>query len=74
MDLFLTPEEVISLTKRTRRDAQVKMLRHMGIEHRVRADGSVVILRSHIEKIFGGIVDTAPPQKKRTEPNWAAIS
>lgn len=30
------------------------MLKFMGIEHRRRADGSVAVLYSHVEQLFGG--------------------
>lgn len=52
--MFLTPDELIELTGRKRRDAQAMVLRHMGIEHRVRPDGAVVVLRAHVEQLFGG--------------------
>ncbi|NYT44572.1 DUF4224 domain-containing protein [Alcaligenaceae bacterium] len=69
---FLSDSEVEGLTGRTRRDAQVRALRYMGIEHRERPDGSVAILRSHVEQVLG----YAPTKKKpayETEPNWSAI-
>lgn len=53
-DTFLTEEEVQALTERKVRRAQVSVLNSMGIEHRVRPDGSVAILRAHIVKIFDG--------------------
>jgi hypothetical protein len=27
----------------------------MGIEHKTRADGSVAVLRAHVERVFGAI-------------------
>lgn len=51
--MFLTPEELQQLTGRKRRNAQVLVLRFMGIEHRVRPDGSVVVLRAHVEQVLG---------------------
>lgn len=52
--MILTPEELQQLTGRKRRDAQARVLRHMGIEHRVRPDGSVVVLRAHVDEVLGG--------------------
>jgi hypothetical protein len=72
-DTFLETDEVKSLTERKTRPAQVKVLKAMGIEHRVRPDGSVAILRAHITKVFDG--DTSP-SKRTTEdmtPNWGAM-
>lgn len=61
--MFLTPEELVELTHRTRYGAQVRMLRAMGIEHRQRADGSVVVVRAHVEQLLGvvqGSIKTEP--------------
>lgn len=69
--MFLTRDEIATLTNRTRRSAQIRALRHLGIEHKVRADGSVVVLRAHVEHILGG--DQTQPQRKPKEPNWAAV-
>lgn len=71
-DTFLTHEEVQTLTERKVRTAQVKVLRAMGIEHRVRPDGSVAILRAHIFKVFDGSPE-AKKQTKQVEPNWEAM-
>ena len=57
--MFLTNEERQELTGRKHRTAQVETLRSMGVEHRLRSDGSIVILKSHIEKLFDGVVKTA---------------
>ena len=51
--MFLRNEEVVALTNRQRAAAQVRALRTMGIEHRVRPDGTVAILRSHVEHLLG---------------------
>lgn len=69
--MILTPSELAELTQRTRKDAQVRVLRFMGIEHRVRPDGSVAVLRSHVEAVLGGgrYTDTS----KTREPNWEAV-
>lgn len=41
---------------------------------KVRPDGSIVILRTHIEKVFGGDPEAARTKKaKETGPNLAAI-
>ena len=51
--MFLTADEVRDLTGKVRNQAQVAALRHMGIEHRVRPDGSVAVLRAHVESSLG---------------------
>jgi hypothetical protein len=70
--MILSPKELIDLTGRTRKDAQVCALRFMGIEHRLRPDGSVVVSRSHVERILGGS-STDKLSKSSAEPNWSAI-
>jgi len=66
LPLCLTVAEVAELTGRTRPTAQQRALRHMAIDHRLRPDGSVVVLRSAVDGI-----SAASPTTKRTEPNWS---
>ncbi len=51
--MFLGNDEIIELTNRQRSAAQVRALRTMGIEHRIRPDGTVAILRAHVEHLLG---------------------
>lgn len=68
--MFLTHDELEELTGKQRGYAQVRVLRLMGINHRVRADGSVAVLKSHVEKIFDGKEQI--PVMVNIEPNWNA--
>ncbi len=70
MNLTLSEKELRELTQRQKYTAQVKVLRAMGIEHRIRPDGTVAVLRSHLESLMGGARKT----RKETEwqPNWSA--
>lgn len=70
-DLFLTDEDLFGLTQRKRRDAQVKVLRFLGINHRVRPDGSIAILKEHVAKELGGTVEKK--KVKRVEPDWSGV-
>lgn len=71
--LFLTVDEIINLTGKKRRPSQVIALRFMGIDHKIRPDGSLLISRSHVEKLLDG--DSRIPRiKERIEPNWDAIN
>jgi Domain of unknown function (DUF4224) len=70
--MFLDSNALYELTRRRRSDAQIRMLRAMGIEHRIRADGSVAVLRGHIESLFGA-VPSSRSQEQNAEPNWSAI-
>lgn len=70
--MFLTKEDLIALTGRTQSAAQVRVLRFMGIEHRTRPDGSVAVLRRHVEKSLG---DSSDEKREREyEPNWSAFT
>ena len=69
--MILSQPELIELTGRFRRSAQVRVLRFMGIEHRLRPDGSVAVLRSHVERMLDGKVPDR--MRKSVEPNWSAI-
>ena len=56
----LTPEELVILTGKKYHSAQIRELNHMGILHRTRVDGSVVVARADIP------IDK-PKSKKVTE-------
>jgi hypothetical protein len=45
---FLTAQEVTEMTGCVQRAAQTRELTHMGVIHKLRADGSVLVLRAHI--------------------------
>ena len=61
--MFLDDDEVVSLTQRTRRSAQSRVLSFMGIEHRRRPDGSIAVLRAHVERMLGESVVLKKPRK-----------
>jgi hypothetical protein len=44
----------------------------MGIEYRARPDGSIAVLRAHVESILSGKIDKKT--KIPTEPNWGALN
>ena len=68
--LCLTVDEIIFITGKKRRPSQVRVLRFMGIEHKTRPDGSLLISRSHVEKLLDG--DSVNTRiKRRTEPDWS---
>ena len=71
--MILSQKELIELTGRTRKNAQVRALRFMGIEHRPRPDGSVAVSRSHVEHTLSGQPDDKLAKKSSVEPNWSAI-
>jgi hypothetical protein len=66
--MILSDDEIIALTQVRCRKRQERWKRQratlvaMGIEHKVRPDGSLVVSRSHVEKVLGGEVKTAAEQ------------
>ncbi len=52
--MILSHEELIELTGKKAKPAQVQALRYIGLEFRLRPDGSPIVLKSHVEKVFGG--------------------
>lgn len=67
--MFLTPDELAELTGKVRGSAQVIALRIMGIEHRVRPDGRVLVLRSHVDGSA-----TVPRAPHKTQPRYDTIN
>jgi hypothetical protein len=51
--MFLSADELAELTGRRQREAQANALRMMGIEHKTRADGRLVVSRRHVEQVPG---------------------
>ena len=71
--LTLTPDELGELTGRTRKPAQARALRSLGIEFRVRPDASIVVLRSHAESVLSG-ASTKPAAAARRQPDWSNVN
>jgi hypothetical protein len=71
--LFLSVPEINHLTGKIRWASQIRTLRFMGIEHKVRPDGSVLVSRAHVEKLLDG--DSANNRvKRKTEPDWSRFN
>lgn len=71
--MFLTADELEALTGRKVRRCQRQVLSHLGIEHRVRPDGSLVVLRAHVEQSLGATPGGGGAKLPAIEPNWSAI-
>ena len=69
--MFLKPDEIRNLTGKERKPAQRRALNLMGIEHRVRPDGALIVSRTHIEKLLDGNIRGSA--EKNIEPNWGAL-
>jgi histidyl-tRNA synthetase len=69
--MFLTIAELRELTGKIQRNAQAVALRSMGIEHKLRPDGTCAVLRSLVEKSLG--LSDSVRSKKPIEPHWGGI-
>jgi hypothetical protein len=72
-NLFLEPPELEGLTGRRRSTAQVRVLRALGIEHRVRPNRTIAVLRDHVNNVFNGTTKSPERRQKTAGPNWPAI-
>jgi hypothetical protein len=70
--LVLTQNELVDLTNKHVRSAQSRTLNCLGIEHRFRPDGTIVVLRMHVVEALGGNVANIV-QTKNIEPNWDSL-
>jgi hypothetical protein len=70
--MILTEGEIRELTERTQRTAQRRVLTYLGIEHRARPDGTLVVLREHVARLLKGIAGMKRFPTK--EPNWGALA
>ncbi|TDY23944.1 uncharacterized protein DUF4224 [Paraburkholderia sp. BL6665CI2N2] len=70
--MFLTRDELVDLTGKQRGRSQAEVLRAIGVEHKIRPDGRVLVLRRHVEELFG--VKSAPNSASEVDSliNWDA--
>lgn len=64
--IVLTEAELKELTDKDRSPAQARELDHMGIPYRTRRDGSLAVLRIHVETINGRPVEDRLPEPRLT--------
>ncbi|MES2126688.1 MAG: DUF4224 domain-containing protein [Pseudomonadota bacterium] len=70
--MFLTQDDLRELTNRIHHSKQALVLRSMGIEHRIRPDGTVAVLRQHVEQVLG-VVTESRKKAAAAEPDWGAL-
>lgn len=68
--MFLSNDELVELTGRRHRACQAEVLRSLAVDHKIRPDGRVIVLRRHVEQQFG--VSTEHGRAAVTEPDWSA--
>lgn len=67
--MFLTDDELTGLTGKRRQSARIKVLNGMGVQHKMRPDGSVAVLRAHVERLFGE--KGGKSKIAEWQPSWA---
>ncbi len=67
MPICLTKQEIKEITGRHQYSAQGRELAKMGIEYRIRCDGSLMVLRASLP----ALPDAVPPPL--TEPDFSSI-
>ena len=63
--MVLTPDDLVALTAKVRCSAQRRVLEALGIPHKVRPDGSLVVLRVAVEVALGHVGSGAPVRRPR---------
>lgn len=76
LDDYLSAKEIKALTRKTWKSSQQKELEHMGILHAVRIDGSLAVLREHVEMYLlrKQPVVHKTRNERVTSPNWEALN
>ncbi len=76
LDDYLSPKELKALTHKTWKSSQQKELEHMGILHAVRIDGSLAVLRDHVEMYLlrKQPEESRAKRVRTTAPNWEALN
>ena len=62
--MILTPKELSELTGKKRKPSQLEVLRFIGIDHKVRPDGTIIVLKAVAEKALGLGGSTKKPAKE----------
>lgn len=66
--MFLTDDELTGLTGKQRNSARIRVLNSMGVQHKMRPDGSIAVLRAHVARLFGE--KSAKSKIAEWQPSW----
>jgi hypothetical protein len=66
--MFLTEDDLTELTGKRQNAARIRVLNSMGVQHKMRPDGSIAVLRTHVERLFGESSKAA--QTSDWVPEW----
>lgn len=69
--MFLTTDELRTLTRRKQSVAQRRVLDALGVRYGMRPDGSLVVSVSAVERQLGGAPSSAGAVR---EPKWEAMN
>lgn len=70
--MFLTEEELKTLTGRKNPSSQAKQLRQMGITYKVNGRGKLIVGSAHVEAVLG--CDPASREKRKTSPRLELVN
>lgn len=65
--MFLTDDDLTELTGKRQNAARIRVLNAMGVQHKIRPDGSIALLRAHVERLFG---EKSKPEPEVWKPTW----
>lgn len=68
-EVALSEDELFDVTHKHRPTAQCRALKSMGIIHKRRPDGTVLVHRSHLDGLLGCIAN-AKLSPKKSRINW----
>lgn len=71
--LTLSEDEVRELTQRKHRRVQAAMLRAIGIEPKIRPDGTLLVFRAQVESLLGLQKSDRAKRQEEPEPDWSAV-
>lgn len=68
--MFLNDEELTELTRKRQNAARIRVLNAIGVQHKIRPDGTIAVLLAHVERVFG---EKAGRQTAESswKPSWA---
>lgn len=67
MNLFLSDEEMATLTGRKTKSAQIRALRMMGVPHQINAAGRAVVVTANLIGQGGSVVQKASWQSNKVK-------
>lgn len=66
--MFLTEDELTELTGKRQNAARIRVLNQLSVQHKIRPDGSIAVLRAHVERVFGE--KAAKAEQPAWQPAW----